>query len=338
MRSHPVELVILFFYEIGESCTLYLQHMEEKSTPASRSVAVASIVLVLVALSVAMPSSWFSPKTKSENQKWKIDVSKIKDKKAVATDANSDGQVTWKEVIAETLPMDEQTKENLKKEQIDPKAIEDLNNPNNLTASFSKNLYLSASYLDQNGMTDEASQKAIASKLMAQEAAKIKPTIYTYKDIKVAKTESKESIKAYGNALVLILDTVITKKITTDEIASLEQFEATKDASVISPFIADKKRLDIIVKKLTEMQVPPSAIIYHTLVLNRTASYRDVIANISVLESDPIRATLAVRDLRDVSKNFLRVFENISTYFDIKNVTFSSSEPGYVFVIGYTLH
>ncbi len=312
--------------------------MEEKSTTASRSIAVALLVLALIALTVIAPSSWFGSKAKSENQKLTIDVSRIKNKKAIATDTNGDGQVTWKEVIQETVPMDEQTKENLKSQPVDQAAITALNDPNNLTASFSKNLYLSASYLDQNGMTDEASQRAVADKLMAQEAAKIKPTIYTYKDIKVAKTESKESIKAYGNALMLILDTVITKKITTDEITSLEQFEATKDASVIAPFIADKKRLDAIVKKLADMQVPPSAIIYHTLVLNRTASYRDVISNISVLESDPIRASLAIRDLLTVSRNFLRVFENVSTYFNIQNVTFSNNEPGYVFVIGYTLH
>lgn len=314
--------------------------MEEKSTPASRSVAVASIVLVLVALSVAMPSSWFSPKTKSENQKWKIDVSKIKDKKAIATDANSDGQVTWKEVIAETLPMDEQTKENLKKEQIDPKAIEGLNDPDNLTASFSKNLYLSASYLDQNGMTDEASQKAIASKLMAQEAAKIKPTIYTYKDIKVAKTESKESIKAYGNSLEPILDGIITKKIITDEVTALDAFSKSKNASASGavPFLSNKKILDATVKKLESMQVPPSALIYHTEMLNKVTAYRDMIANISTMETDPIRASIAMPNYVNTSRSVISIFESYSTYFNIQNVAFSKNEPGYVFVIGYTLH
>lgn len=314
--------------------------MEEKSTPASRSVAVAIIVLVLVALSVAMPSSWFGAKPNSPEQKWKIDVSKIKSKKAIAEDANGDGQITWKEVIAETLPTDEQTKENLKNEKVDPKAIEALNDPTNLTASFSKNLYLSASYLDQNGMTDEASQKAVAEKLMAQEAVKIKPTIYTYKDIKVAKIETKETIKAYGNTLEPLLDGIVTKKIITEEVKALDAFSKSKDASVSAaePFLANKKQLDITLKKLEAIQVPPSALIYHTEMLNKVAAYRDLIANISKMNDDPLRASIVMPNYINISRGVVGIFEKYVTYFNVQNVTFAKNEPGYVFVIGYTLH
>ncbi len=312
--------------------------MEEKSTLTSRSVAVVIIVVTLVALSVLMPSSWLGGSSPKKSKKVTIDVSGIKSKKAAAEDLNNDGQITWKEVVEETLPMSEQTKENLKDEKVDSKLIDELNDPNNLTASFSRNLYLSASYLEKNGMTDESSQKAVAEKLMLEESSKIRPTIYTYSDIKVAKNESKESIQAYGNTMATILDSIITKKIITDEISSLEKFAETKDTSLITPFKTNKKRLDGIVNRLITMEVPPSSVIYHTLALNRIAAHRDLIANISLLESDPLRSSLAVTNYIETSRGVIALFEKFSTYFNVQNITFSQKNPGYVFVIGYTLH
>ena len=133
----PPFLVILFFAQrVSFLCLRYaiLKGMED-STLKSRSFIAIIILVTLVALSAAIPVSWLGLKPQIGNSQYKIDVSSIKPKKDILTDSNGDGKITWKEVIDETLPMDEQTKANLKNEKVDPAAMAALNDPNNLTAS-----------------------------------------------------------------------------------------------------------------------------------------------------------------------------------------------------------
>lgn len=312
--------------------------MEEKSTTASRSIAVALIVLVLVALSVAMPSSWFGSKAKSENQKLTIDVSKIKAKKAIATDANGDGQVTWKEIVEETLPMDEQTKENLKMEKVDPKAIEALNDPNNLTASYSKNLYLGAVTLQQNNITDQETKNTLVDKIAQNEANKIKRTTYTDQDIVISKSENKESVKVYGNSLAPLLENVITKEAIEKGFLGFANYTKTNDTASLIYLQKEKKRLDALIKKIATIPAPPSALLYHIKMINNVAAYRDIIDNLSKAEADPMRSIFVFEQYLPVSRSLVSIFDEYSDYFNRQNIVFSSGEPGYVFVSGYNLH
>lgn len=312
--------------------------MEEKSTTASRSIAVALLVLALIALTVIAPSSWFGSKAKSENQKLTIDVSRIKNKKAIATDTNGDGQVTWKEVIQETVPMDEQTKENLKNQKVDPKAIEALNDPNNLTASFSKNLYLGAVTLQKNNITDQETKQVLVDNLAQIEANKIKRTTYTDRDIVISKTENKETIKIYGNSLAPLLENVITKEMIEKGFLGFANYTKTNDMTSIIYLQKEKKRLDTLVEKIADIPTPPSALLYHIKMVNRVAAYRDIIDNLSKAENDPMRAIFVFEQYVPISRLVVSMFEEYSDYFNKQNVTFLNKEPGYVFITGYTLH
>jgi hypothetical protein len=246
--------------------------------------------------------------------------------------------VSWKEIITGTLGATSSALETIKSVEVDPKAIEELNDPNNLTASFSKNLYLVSAYLDQNGITDEQAKNQALVKLMADERAKLVFTTYGYKDIIVAKTESKESVRAYGNTIAPQLQTVLSEKITTSDMMSVSNFSTSKNPADLLPLIKNKKRLDTIINKFLTVSVPPSALSQHLLILNRISRYRDTLDNLSKMDTDPLRATLVVDGYIETAGMIVRLFNQLSTYFDTQGIVFFPQEGGYVFTVGYTMN
>lgn len=308
--------------------------MEEQSTQKSRSIAAIIIIVTLIAVSAIIPAKWLGA-TPKKQIKPKLDLSAISSAQEVAVDSNNDGVVSWKEVMNDTLHTPPATLEALKKIPVDTQEIENLNDPNNLTSSFAKNLYLTGAYFDKNGITDEQSKQEALAKLLQDEKSKIVTTTYSYKDINAAKTESKESIRTYGNALALILENMITKKIVTDDITAINTFTQTKNKEDLSPLLKNKKHMDDVVQKLLKVSVPPSAIIFHITALNRITAYRDVVASLSNADKDPIRAAFTIDTYGSVSISALRVFGQLSNYFNNQNIIFSSKEKGYVFVTGY---
>lgn len=309
--------------------------MEEKSTTTSRSIAVIIIIFTLIAVSALIPAKWLGAAPQQQSSP-KLDLSAISLPQEVAVDSNNDGVITWKEVMNSTLPTSPATLEELKKIPVNPKDINELNDPNNLTSSFTKNLYLTAAYLDKNGITDQSSKDDMVTKLLQNEKDKIVPTIYTYKDITVAKTESKESVHLYGNTVALILENIITEKSLTDDMTSIKTFIQSKEESDLSPLVKSKKRLDSVIQKLLSVSVPPSAVIFHIMALNAVTAYRDTVANLANANNDPLRATLAVDTYPDKAISTLRLINQFTSYFTTKNIIFSSKEPGYIFTTGYT--
>lgn len=308
--------------------------MEKESSQTSRSVAVLIIVVTLIAVSVTIPTKWLGGVSQKKLRD-PIDLSSLSSG-GIAINSNNNGNVTWSDVVMSTLNPSSSTLEELKKIPVDQKEITDLNDPNNLTSSFTKNVYLASTYLTQNGTTlDEQGQQDIITKLMQEEKDKIVPTVYSYKDINVAKTESKESIRIYGNALATIMENIITKKSAADDMTSIQNYLKSENVSDLTPLINNKKKLDSIVKKLLALSVPPSAVIFHIIALNKITAFKDVITSLSNADKDPMRATLVLGSYVDTSITSLRVFGQFTSYFNTQNITFSSKEKGYVFTVGY---
>lgn len=310
--------------------------MERESTQTSRSVAFLGIIVTLIAVSAVIPAKWLGGAPKKQLQP-KLDLSVYTSPNEIAQDVNKDGKISWGEVMNETLKPSNTSPEEQNKTTADPKAIAELNDPNNLTASFSKNLYLSSAYLTKNGIDDDKSKKDVLTNILQQEASKIVSTTYYSKDANVAKTESKESIKIYGNAIATILQNIITEKIILADMTSVIAFLKSKNPSDLSHLYNNKKRLDDVIQRLLKVSVPPSALTYHMLAINRVAAYRDIINNLSVADTDPIRQTFVIEKYPDTVKLVALLFNQFSNYFNMQNIVFSSKEAGYVFVTGYTI-
>ncbi len=310
--------------------------MEEKSTPTSRAIAVIIIIITLIALSVIVPAKWLGVEPPKRTQP-KLDLTNVSITKEVAIDTDNDGAISWKEIMTDTLKPTASTLEELKKIPIDQKEIDILNDPNNLTASFAKNLYLTGAYFEKNGITDEASKEQAMTSLMQAEKAKITPTTFVYKDLNVAKTESKTSIKEYGNKVASILGEITSEKTLKADVYAIATYTESKDVTALKDLVENSARMELVMKKVLALSVPPSATIYHLLLLNKLAAYGDVVKALSTADSDPLRSTFVVTDYPIIVRELIQQYDIFAKYFSSKNVTFSSKEPGYVFVTGYTL-
>lgn len=310
--------------------------MENETHPPKPLLAL-SILIALVGISAVTPAKWLGAEPKKPVHK-KIDLSGISSVDAVATDSNGDGAISWKEIMDDTLQATPEQLAELKKIPVDPKAIEELNDPNNLTSSFSKNLYLASAYLEKNNITDQKSRDEILTQLMQEESSKIVSKTYNYADIHIAKTESKESIKAYGNTVAAILLGTLTEDIAKKDIYAIVTYTESKDKNDLSDLVINKKRLDKVIEKLLALSVPPSMSIYQIITLNRVAAYKDVVEAFSKADTDPLRATLLVNKYSEKTVPIFRLYRLIATEFTSRNIVFSSKEPGYVFTAGYSLN
>ncbi len=290
--------------------------------------------LVLLTIATAfIPAKWFGIEPKSITRA-RLDFSSITPSD-VAEDANNDNAISWKELVESTLGPTERSE--FEGQEADPKVIAELNDPNNLTASFSKNLYLASTYLSQDPNVTEETKQGVIDQLIQQEAAKVTQTKYGFKDLNIADAESKASIKLYGNAVASLLENLITEQSIGETAGAIETFLATRDGKDLAPIEKERIKVDTVLKKLLALSTPLSAATYQGLTVNRVAAYRDMLYNISQAANDPIRATLFIEKYPDTLVSTLRIHNELSAYFESQNVTFLGKEAGYVFTVGYTL-
>lgn len=315
----------------------YTLNMEEKDNQNKKSIVVLFLVIFFIGISAIVPASWFGVHSSKKITSPVIDLASIHSVEEVATDSNNDGIITWKEVMTDTLKADDVTIKKLQEIPVDKKIIAELNDPNNLTSSFSKNLYLSSAYLEKNGVAlDQKTKDDLINKLILEEKNKIIKTVYTYKDINVAKTETKVSIKEYGNTVGPFLQNTINQKVGLTDIVSINSYIKTKKESDLANLAENRKKLDITIKKLLTISVPPSATIYHLIALNKIKEYRDVVDSISKADADPLRATLVITDYMNTAFEAAKALGELSYYFTIQNIVFYSKDSGYLFTSSYS--
>jgi len=294
-----------------------------------------AVLLLITASSAVIPASWFGIGAKKNDPS--LDLTSVKSIDVVGKNKETGAPATWKDLTEQAFKNKPEILAEVKAATIDQKDLATLNDPNNLTASFSKNLYVASNYLNQNGGGDSVAQQDILDQLMAQEAAKIIPTTYLFKDINVSKVESKDSVRAYGNNLALILKDMITSSSMKTDLTGVADYLKTENQKSIEPVTDDYKKIDGILKKLLALSVPLSASTYHLITVNQVAAYRDNLYNLSQVVTDPLRARISLEKYAEVSISTLTIYKDLSKYFNIKNIIFSSKEAGYVFTAGYTI-
>lgn len=252
---------------------------------------------------------------------------------ALAKDKNRNGNPDWRDLLKDNTniqePLTAQT-------PIDPATQKELDDPNNLTASFAKNLYTAATYASQNGGLTEDEQAALASQLIEGEGAKITVKVYTLKDLHLVKNESETFITSYGNNLGVLYKKAVDEKLNSDDTVILKAYTTNQDSSVLEALVVKKNSLETMISKLITLDVPYSAAIYHLRMLNELSKYKSVVENLSTAEIDPMRAAIATREyfpaLKSVNGSFIAIVE----YFINQKITFTPSDPGAILMKGYT--
>jgi hypothetical protein len=247
------------------------------------------------------------------------------------TDTNSDGQISWGEAVSASLIDSTGTLDVIKDNPVDQKVIAQLNDPNNLTSSFSKNLFLATTQLRERGATDEATKQKTVAYLMEQEAAKIVKNRYALKDLRIETSETKVTIKLYGNTIAPLVKDVLTKEAIEGDLTSLAKYTQSLKESDLSPIVKNKVRVDALLQKMLLVKVPPSAASYHLLAVNRIAFYKETLESFSKMSEDPVRATLMFNSYQDTLLLLARIPSRFSLYFNSQNVVFGAGEAGYIF-------
>lgn len=291
------------------------------------------LIVVLTFLAGIVPASWFGIQPAQKNYA-RIDLSSVA-VEDIARDRDKNGEITWKEIVTESIAPSEL--DTMGKKEADPKVIARLNDPDNLTSSFSKNLYLASTYLSKNGVSDAQAQQEVMDQLIAQEASKISVKTYTLEDLTLAKSESKASVKAYGNSVASILGNLITETTIMDTIGSIQAYLETKDPEALPPLEKERSVVETKLKKMLELPIPPSSQLYHILAVNKLSAYLSMLSALSGIQEDPLKASLFVDNYPYVMLSVLQTYTNLGNYFNVQNVIFSSKDPGYVFTVGYTL-
>ena len=299
--------------------------------PISKPLVIVGILVLLLTSTTFIPASWFGI-TPVIYKNAPLNLTDITTPENIAKDTNKDGIISWQEVINQNVDFGTSTNT----ATIDEQAIAQLNDPNNLTASFSKNLYLAYTYLQKTGTWDETVKQNMLQQLIAQESAKIVPTTYSLREITIASTETKESIKKYGNAIAPLINATINEKYLANDFGSINSFTQTQKESDLVSILDDKKRVDSLLQKILAISVPPSAVPYHILLLERIALYRDSLTAIGNAPNDPIRATIAIENFGNAIPLIIKMVPQLSSYFNMKNIVFSAQDTGYVFTTGYT--
>ncbi len=300
----------------------------------SKPFLLISVLVLLLVASAFIPASWLGVKPQASAYT-PIDFTKLSKVEDYANDADGNGEISWKELIAST----EEGQQALAEGQNilpDPHAIELLNDPDNLTSSFTKKLYIASTYMEKAGITDETSHQEALNQLVAEEAAKLIPKQYVYADINVAASENAQSLHTYGNSVATILGRMITQDSIEKDINAIYTFMSTENQEALNPLIQDYKQMDERIKKMLSISVPPSASSYHLIALNQMVAYRDTLFNLSKAATDMMRANLVFKKYPDTTIQTLLVYDRLAEYFNLKNTVFPSEEPGHVFTIGYT--
>lgn len=314
--------------EILNNITTYIKN---------RASLFVTLILIAIVISTAfIPAKWFgiTPKVYRETP---LDLGSPVALDSIAKDTNKDGVITWDEIIKQTV--DASTTNSLKNEKVDQTAIDNLNDPNNLTSDFSKNLFLTTAYIKNNNITiDDASKEKMISDLVAGEADKLTKTVYGLSDIKISQSEDKDSIKKYGNAIGLIIYDIVTFKKIAEDITSITGYLKTKDIKYLTAIKNKRSEIDLLLQKFLNTPVPMSAIPYHLLAINRIADYRDTLNDLSKADTDPIRTKLALERYTKVVWLVIKIPRDLFEYFDIKNVVFKGEDTGYMFTVGYNIN
>lgn len=307
----------------------------EQTVPVSNTKIPLGIIVgffVVVGVSAFAPASWFLAKKQPVQSK--LDLSVIAEPGKFAEDTNKDGEISWKELAMSSLGINPAEAEGIHIE-MSKDDLDTLNDPDNLTSSFSKNMYIASLAIQQQGGLDAERKQQIVDQLMKEETEKMATKKYMASDITTT-PDTKESIKEYGNKVAAAVGGLITKDAIIDTMTSLDAYTNKGQEDDLVPLQKHAVATTEAMKKLLSIKVPASMTAEHLTLLNRYEAYKDLVHNLVAIKDDALRSTLALKEHQSVTLQALQEKSTLGLLIKNKGVTFSSLEPGYWFISGYT--
>ncbi len=298
-----------------------------------RAIVVLSFLVLLMATTFIIPARWVGV-TPSNTKRSPLILKSTEELTVLTKDKDRNNNPDWRDLLLETTSSS--TVGVASKYVVTEADKVRLNDPNNITASFSKNLYTVSSYAKKSGQMTQAEQQAIVSELITKESEKISAKIYTLDDIKIATSETTASKRTYGNELGKIFKKALAFKLDIIDLDKIKAYSTSKDPAILESFVVKKNNATVIINELLKLSVPGSAAPYHLLIINRLSAYISILESFTTSKEDPVRTTIAFNKFLPTVKALFSSLENMSLYFKLENITFTKDEPGYVLTTGYT--
>lgn len=314
-----------------------MEEVKSNSTPPQISqksyvlIGIGFVVLITILGSV-MPASWFGIEIK-DKPKNLINIEEIA---SLAKDSNNDNNPDWRDFLITKLNGNPEINNVILNTNTSADIDKDLSDPNNLTASFAKNIYTASAYINQTNNIATESQESLVNNIIDAESKKIYSKEYTYDDLNILQKESTDIIKSYGNEVGAIINNLIDDKYIKNELYSFSNFIETKDPSHLKSINLSRERIVSSIDSLLNVKVPISASSYHILALNRLKDYKDILDGMSKGDTDPLRASLSFKEYLNSVILVGRINGQFSSYFSSKKITFSTKDAGYIFSPSYT--
>ena len=303
----------------------------ENTMTTKKAIVVLGSVFFLITLLFIIPAD--SVGLRSNSQK-KLILKSPEELAVLQEDVDNNGMADWKDMLMNnTNPALKEASEKAVVTEADKKALQD---PNNITATFAKDVYTSSVYASQKGTVTEEQQKELADKIALEASRKMVFITYSLDDLHIIKTEDTASIKKYGNDLGKIYTKADSNNITRDDIAIIEAYNVNKDTSVLEAFVVKKNVLETAITALLAMSVPMPVASYHLRLINKLSDYKIIIENLAQADTDPMRALIAFNEYLPTVKSLSSSFSAIQGYMKGEGITFTSSEAGFILLDGYT--
>jgi hypothetical protein len=226
------------------------------------------------------------------------------------------------------------TLEEINKQPLDKETIARLNDPNNLTASLSKNILVAS--VQNEGVIDDTTRDTLLAQMLQTEASKIQPTTYKVTDLHIVKGGGEATLKEYGNTIAPLVKTFISSDVITKDVTDVNNFSKSQNTNDLRNIRKNLTRVDTLITKMLAVKVPLSVVPLHLDIVNRLAEYRDFLYGVSRADVDPVRSMIMLQGYSELVIIVLRIPIHVTTFFDSQNIVFTDKEPGYIFTTGYT--
>lgn len=300
----------------------------EAQDNSKKTMSVAFLMATLILLVVIIP---FSSSKKETTQKEPPLVFRTRGELGILKeDKNGNQTEDWKDLILET--MSSSTKSSAENMKVDPDVQKRLDDPNNLTSSFSKNIYTASSFFAKNQGAGAEEQAEIISEIVKKESSRVTIKEYLISDITLSAEDTTERRKTYGNAMALLLKKADTYELSSDDLTVLAQYTENKDPSVLTFFSIKEKHTKEILDGLLRVEVPPSASVFHLNLINAVSVFVTTLNAFSTTEEDPIKSLAFLNSYEETTKNLFIKIAEMQNYFTLEKIPFTTNEPGYVFI------
>lgn len=298
----------------------------EPTHPNKTAVSIMMVALAIFA--VAIP---FSSGVKTSQSKNAPLVLRTSDELSLlSNDRDGNNVEDWRDLVLGS--MSSTTEAVFAQAEPNKEAEARLADKNNVTASFSKNIYTVAAYASTNPNLSEDDKTNLVADAVRTEAPKTQPKLYTTGDLKVAASNSADLKISYGNTMALLLERANKEGLGSNDLLLLQAYTEKGDPELLAPLASKKVKVDQMLNDLLRVSVPSSALVFHLRLVNSVSVFSSTLEGFARADSDPLRSLAFLNTYPETVALLYTSMSDLQDYFVLENVLFQSSDPGYIFI------